>query len=426
LHRHIVAEHLSRVRGALTRIALAIGAVGALLAGLELVALALGLRPLVEEPAFKMRGAALSCRFEPSHIDFCDAGRWRGTQGDKKLIFVLGGSSVAGHEDTVFFNIPHFMRREIESLLPGTFEIRSLAMPCKDSIYVRSCALRALEADPDGIVIYAGHNDFSGHTGPHPRLSFWMAEHGYPLFRLEQWLGHTRFWTLLSTRGSGKAGIDHNPAAQLDPAEMQRALQEVLDNLLANFTAVIEAAAAKDIPVVIVTVASNLDEFPERRGRWDAVLAEADAAGARASPWLASYAEGIRAHRAGRMEESLAAFERARDARPMSRAPGMLDAALRELPARYPNVVLVDFERELRRVALEEGEGIGCNFFGSERYCDGLHPNVRTSEMIGDAAAIAAMRAVLSGEAKRRAVADDAAGGRPRKVRPEDQGAVAR
>jgi hypothetical protein len=46
--------------------------------------------------------------------------------------------------------------------------VRSLAQPCKDSIYVRSCALRALDSDPAALVIYAGHNDFSGHTGAHP------------------------------------------------------------------------------------------------------------------------------------------------------------------------------------------------------------------------------------------------------------------
>jgi len=412
------------VRGALTRIALAIAAVAALLAGLELLALALGMRPLVEEAAFRMRGEALSCRFEPSHIDFCDADRWRDAHG-RKLIFVLGSSSVAGYKDTHFFNVPHFMRRMLEGLLPGAFEVRSLAMPCKDSIYVRSCALRALDADPAALVLYDGHNDFSGHTGPHPRVSFWMAEHGYPLFRLEQWLGHTRFWTLLSTRGSGHAGIDRNPAGQLDAAALQDSLREVRDTVLANYTAVIERAAAKGIPVVLLTVVSNL-EFPEPRDRWDAVLAEADAAGASASPWLAEYAAGIRASRDGRVEDSLAAFERARDVRPLSRAPGMLDASLRELAARYPNVVLVDFERELHGVAVAEGVGIGCNFFGSESYCDGLHPNVRTSEMIGQAAAMATMRVVLGRKAEGRPVAHDAAGGRPGKVRPEHEGAVAR
>jgi hypothetical protein len=385
------------MRAVLTRIAIALGAVAVLLASLELAAIALGLRPLAEQPAFVMRGQALACRFDPAALDLCDPARWRGRDAQKRLILVLGGSSVFGHRETVALNIPHFMRREIDGLLPGAFEVRSLAQPCKDSIYVRSCALRALDADPAALVIYAGHNDFSGHTSARPRLSFWMSEHGYRLFRLEQRLGRTHFWSLLSTRGSGESALDRDPAGRLDSEASLRAQREVLGHVLDNFTRVVERAAARDIPVVIVTVASNLDEFPERRERWDAVLAESDAAGAGASPWLASYAEGIRAFRSGDRDASLSAFERARDARPLSRAPGMLDAALRELPSKHSNVVLVDFERELRRVALEEGGGIGCNFFGSESYCDGLHPNVRTSEMIGRAAAMPTLRAALGG-----------------------------
>jgi len=46
---------------------------------------------------------------------------------------------------------------------------------------------------------------------------------------------------------------------------------------------------------------------------------------------------------------------------------------------------LVDFETELDEAGLEEG--IGCNFFGSEEYCDGVHPNPRTTRLIAEAIA---------------------------------------
>ena len=415
------------MRAALARIALALGGVVALLGGLELAGAALGLRPLAESGVFRMRGAALACRFDPAAIDkLCDAARWRERDPARKLVFLLGDSSVAGYHNPDGQNIPRFVRRRLNGLLPGVFEVETLAQPCKDSIYVRSCALRALEAGPAALIIYVGHNDFSGHTGPHPRLSIWMAEHGYWLFRLEQWLGHTRFWTLLATRGSGHTGIDRDPAGQLDEAETQRAQRQILENLLANFTRVIERASERGTLVVLVTVVSNLDEFPERRERWDALLAEADAAGASAPTWLTSYAEGIRRFRAGRLEDSLDAFRRARDARSRSRAPGMLNAALRELAAVHPDVVLVDFERQLDALSLEERAGIGCNFFGSESYCDGVHPNVRTSEMIGRAAADAVATALLHRETERGAVAHDPPGRRPGEVRAEDQRAAPR
>jgi hypothetical protein len=408
------------VRAVLARIALAFGSVTLLLGGLELVGLALGLPRLVDVPVFRMRTTALICRFEPRHIDkVCDAGRWRDQRDpQRRKVFAIGGSSVAGYH-VEGRNIPHFLRQRLESLQPGGFAVYNLALACKDSIYVRSCALRALEADPVALVVYEGHNDFSGHTGSHPRASIWMAEYGYPLFRLERLLGHTRFWTLLATRGSGIAALDRTPAGRLEPEQAQRARQQILENLLSNYELLIRRAAERGTLVVLVTLVSNLEEFPEPRERWDAVLAEADAAPGSASPWLASYAAGIRAERAGRRAEALAHFASARDARPLTRAPGLLNPALRELAAAHPNVVLVDFERDLEQVGLKEG--IGCNFFGNQEYCDGIHPNERTSQMIGRAAATALLTRLLREKTEHRAVPLDPAGRGPGKVRPEHQ-----
>jgi hypothetical protein len=95
-----------------------------------------------------------------------------------------------------------------------------------------------------------------------------------------------------------------------------------------------------------------------------------------------------------------------------SRAPSELNDTLRELAAGNDHVHLVDFERILDRVGVEEG--IGCNFFGvgdfSERelgqgkrgkdeggtdelakgegdepWCDQFHPNPRAQRMIAEA-----------------------------------------
>jgi hypothetical protein len=108
---------------------------------------------------------------------------------------------------------------------------------------------------------------------------------------------------------------------------------------------------------------------------------------------MSAYAEGIRRIRDGRPGEALAAFERARDGfYPDGRAAGVLNEAIRELAGR-DGVGLVDFERELDTMGRREP--IGCNFFGSDAYCDGVHPNPRTNRLIGDAIA----RAILDGEA---------------------------
>ncbi len=130
--------------------------------------------------------------------------------------------------------------------------------------------------------------------------------------------------------------------------------------------------------------------MPSRFSRWDSFVAAQRHSDTPPPPWLQHYLQGIELCRAGRHEDALATFRRARDANPRGRAPSMLNERLRELSAAHPHVQLVDFERRLDRIGLEEG--IGCNFFGDENRlggltCDGVHPNIRTNELIGSAIA---------------------------------------
>jgi len=163
----------------------------------------------------------------------------------------------------------------------------------------------------------------------------------------------------------------------------------ILENTLRNLRETIELAGQRGIPVVVVTLVSNLYEFPRSHDRWDEALELAETAGAVSEPGIEDFARGIRLYRDGRYEAALEAFRRARDARPGPRAPGLLNEAIRRIAAEYPNAHLVDAERRLETLALEEG--IGCNFFGTDAYCDGLHPNPRTNELIGTAAADAVL-----------------------------------
>ena len=83
----------------------------------------------------------------------------------------------------------------------------------------------------------------------------------------------------------------------------------------------------------------------------------------------------------GRRERGppLAEFAAARDIFMRGRAPSLHNARVRELAAAHGHVALVDFERLLHARA---PEGIGCNFFGDETYCDQFHPNAKTHRMI--------------------------------------------
>jgi hypothetical protein len=167
------------------------------------------------------------------------------------------------------------------------------------------------------------------------------------------------------------------------------ATQIILEEYTKNLRSIIELARAHQVQVILITLVSNLYEFPVRSEGWNRVRVQRLQAKEPVAPWLEHFAAGIELHRAERFEEALAQFKLARDTDPRSRAPGVLNPRIRELTAAYSHVHLVDFERELDRLGLKEG--IGCNFFGDETRayssCEGVHPNPHTNEFIGEAAA---------------------------------------
>ena len=232
-------------------------------------------------------------------------------------------------------------------------------------------------AAADVLVIYTGHNEFGGYHVRHPRTALLVREHPW-LLDLRDALAQTRFYSLVSP----PLQSDALPAIETpDPDwDFEGRRQIALEACLRDLTATLDIARAEGVPVLLVTVVSNLSECPFPRSQWDQVLERV-----RSSPspprWLAEYARGIELERAGDRAGSLEAFRRSRDGvAPALRAPTALNDALRELARGRPEVHLVDFERELD--ALGPEEGIGCNCFGTEEYCDGVHQNPRTSQLI--------------------------------------------
>jgi hypothetical protein len=159
----------------------------------------------------------------------------------------------------------------------------------------------------------------------------------------------------------------------------------ILDAYTSNLTKIIVLARDRGAEVILVTVGSNLHEFPLRKDGWERALRQVQRQGAEASSWLSHFAEGIRLFQAERFDEALEQFKLARNEDPQSRAPGLLNPRIRELARAHDHVHLVDFEAQLDRLGAREG--IGCNFFGTEEYCDGVHPNPRTNHPMGEAVA---------------------------------------
>jgi lysophospholipase L1-like esterase len=347
----------------------------------EVAAHLVGVKPLAEDQRYRERVRHRSCRFNPEHARIsCKADQFS-TSRDK-IVIALGGSSVQGYplKETIAFS------RQLDSMLggayPGEYAVFNRGRMCKDSIYVRECARNALRAEPDYLVVYAGHNDFAnwGHKNPGRRIfleeNAWIYELELQLSRSRSFSALARSWRRLSSswvRGEAEPSVEHR----------ERSRRLILDKFEANLSALIELAGAGGTDVILVTVVSNLHEFPIRRERWSSSSGRESATAVQPAHWTESYWRGVDLFEGGRFAEALEAFKEARDQHEGGRAPTELNERIRLLSEHYDHVHLVDFEQQLDRLGVREG--IGCNFFGSESYCDQFHPNTRTQGLIAEA-----------------------------------------
>jgi hypothetical protein len=350
------------------------------LALLEAFAWAAGYEPLVEDPAFRAQQHIFRCRWGRQALErLCDA-PW--SARGRRSIFVYGGSSVVVSPGRL--SLSTFLQQGLDAESPDTYVVRNMALPCRDSFYVRECVERSLDAGPDLIVVYSGHNDFGGYMVRWPRSRMLMA-HSPWLIDLRGTLARTRLMSLLT--GASRADPQAPDPFTLADADfdLEASQRVVLRAYGKNLSRVADLALQRGIPLLLVTVVSNLSEWPFARRDWDAVLARV--ARGEAPRWLALYAAGIELTREARGREALAAFKQSRDLLyPGGRASSALNELLRALAAERDDVHLVDFELELDEIGAREG--IGCNLFEAKPPpCDHVHPNRRTNRLLGHAVA---------------------------------------
>ena len=359
--------------GSLGRLALALGAPLVLFGILEFGAWVADVELLAENTRFKRRMEIQSCRHRQVCMPIPSSGR--------QDVVVYGGSSVAGHKIRPGTRFSDFTARVLNERRPGEFSVRNLGSPCKESGFVRRCVERTIEAQPRVLVLYTGHNDFAWFLSPSPRVEMWRMDWGGWIFELQRLLAKTHVYSLLATDLKLPLVAPHERAFSMSPEEVESAVDVILTRVLANLTRVIELAGEDGAEVILVTVVSNLHEFPIERSGWVSLRNKKKFANESLRIWARQYVKGIELYEAGEFKEATMAFKRARDVNLRGRAPARLNAALRTLAAAHPHVHLVDFEADLDRVGAREG--IGCNFFGNENYCDGVHLNERANRLLG-------------------------------------------
>ncbi len=334
---------------------------------------------LADDKAFIQHEFMRNCRSNPQLIhNRCSEDVFPEPES-KASVFVFGGSSVQGHPVNETTPFSTYMQAILEREYPAEYAVHNLGVACRDSIYVRKCAELARGDASDLYVIYAGHNDFANFVLENPRLRIFSEE--YPaLFAAQASFAKSRLYSLLSMQFKGRPKSKYAAFYRIADPQWSESKRIALEEYQSNITEVIEQASQLGVEVLLVTVVSNLSEFPNRRAAWNKSLNPRNPIQDHMKPWHERYKQGIRLFRDAKYAESLQAFKQARDLSMVGRAPSELNHWLRQMSKIHAHVHLVDFERTLDRVGMKEG--LGCNFFGTSTWCDQFHPNPRTQRMI--------------------------------------------
>ena len=95
------------------------------------------------------------------------------------------------------------------------------------------------------IVIYSGHNDFSGFTSRSPRLLMFVERHGWWLVRAERLLARTRTYSMLAGRARLPLSPANDPGATRVARDLDETHRVILEEYTKNISSVIGRASAE-------------------------------------------------------------------------------------------------------------------------------------------------------------------------------------
>jgi lysophospholipase L1-like esterase len=263
-----------------------------------------------------------------------------------KRIFVVGESATAGYPEPSFS-----FSRVLEAMLrracpEANWEIINTGVTALNSHAIRRIAAEIASYEPDAVLVYMGNNEVVGPYGPGSLLGGDAVP--LPLIRAVTWLRSTRVGQALQSladaalRGSRPAvwsGMEMFENAMVDPRDP--ALGRVYANFEANLRDIIGDLRARNIPVILSTVASNMTDCPP--------LGAKPGGG---DPSSAAYQEGLALLRLGELANTAAALRRARDLDEMRfRADTRINAIIRSVAAEE-QCPLIDAEEDFLRLQL--------------------------------------------------------------------------
>jgi tetratricopeptide (TPR) repeat protein len=295
-------------------------------------------------------------------------------------IIVLGESSAAGFPYPRNGSFPRHLREAIRMALPAgdSVEVVNLGIAATNSYAMWDLAREVAEKRPSAVLVYAGHNEYYGALGAGSAQQPFAARPAViraylRALRLRTfWLLRNAF-TAAAARGDSPSGEDVASLMELLARDQQiehggAVYSAGLEQFRSNLQLLAEALRARDIPVFIASVESNLADQPPF----------AAAANERAGGAGELFAAARSALAAGERERALALFTQARDLDVVRfRAPSALNAVVHDV-VRVSGAHYVPAAESL-------AAGSAAGIPGADVFLEHVHPNQRGYSVIARA-----------------------------------------
>lgn len=286
-------------------------------------------------------------------------------------VFVLGGSTTAGFPYQFYHGFPGRLGARLQAHAPDRhIEVINLGMTAVNSYTLWDLKDAVARAEPDAIIIYAGHNEYYGAFGAGSTV--YTLGNRRILKRLMLRLKRTVLYTLVERLLAVGSQVATPPG--LDRTMMARVVRDAtiaLDGRVyhagvsqfeANMEDVLGTFRRRGVPVYIGTLVANLRDQPPLGEDMGAV---------------AAYDQGREHIMQGDTVQARHAFlESVEHDDIRFRAPGAMNGAIRRF-AHEASVTLVDIAAAFRNASPQGVEG-------SDLFTDHLHPNARGYALMAD------------------------------------------
>lgn len=288
--------------------------------------------------------------------------------------FVLGASSSLGFPYMHNGSFSRMLKYKLQFEYPQyQIEIINLSLTAINSYTLYDFAKQVIDYEPDGIIIYAGHNEYYGAlgaasssgAGSQPKMIEWLMT--AKNLRLVQALSSlSNLWGAQDSSliNPDRTLMERMAARQVVPLHSE-VYEQGLKQFEYNLKGMLELFQKKSIPVFIGTLASNLKD--------QAPLDKSDKTTQRI------YETALYSYHQNNFEEADISFRKAKEADGLRfRAPQAFNDLIRKYATTMDNIYLVDVAK-----ALEQHSPHGLT--GKEFLLEHVHPNLSGHRYIAEA-----------------------------------------